>query len=276
MLAYLGPAGTFSHTAAKQYIQKKGIKTDIREYPSIYSAIKSVDTGESDLVIAPIENSIEGSINVTLDALAFDMNLFIIDEFVLKVEQNILVKKGTRAEDIKKIISHAQAIGQCSKIIEREFSGCKIESVNSTSYAAKAAAEGDGSIAAIGSAESADMYGLEILREKCGDNNNNRTRFVIISKTVCDKTTENDKTSIVFTLPQDVPGGLCRTISVFAEENINILKIESRPIKTEFGTYVFFLDIDGNIHDPVVCSALERMKKNISFYKYLGSYACDY
>lgn len=275
MLAYLGPSGTFSHTAAKQYIQKKGIKTDIREYSSIYAAIKSVEDGDSDMVIAPIENSIEGSINVTLDALAFDMNLFITDEHILKVEQNILIKPGTEPANIKKILSHAQAIGQCSGIIAREFPDCRIESVNSTSYAAQKAAEGDGSIAAIGSAEGAALYGLQILRKNCGDSKDNRTRFVIISKNASSEVTGNDKTSIVFTLPQDVPGGLCRAITVFAEADINILKIESRPIKTELGKYVFFLDIAGNIQDPVVYAALEGIRQNVSFYKYLGSYADD-
>ncbi|MCH5184590.1 MAG: prephenate dehydratase [Oscillospiraceae bacterium] len=275
MMAYLGPSGTFSHAAAKGYIQKKGIKTEIREYPAIYMAIKAVADGTADTAIVPIENSIEGSINVTLDALAFDVNLFIIDEFVLQVEQNILVKPGVKKEDIKKIISHPQAIGQCSKILSDDFGNCEIESAASTSFAAKAAAESDGSIAAVGSASGAEVYGLEILRQNCGDNKDNRTRFAVISQNRCFEVSENDKTSIAFILPRNVPGCLCKALSVFEEKNINILKIESRPRKTALGEYVFFVDIEGNSDNPDIYFALDRIRQNADFYKFLGSYKTD-
>ncbi len=275
MLAYLGPSGAFSHAAAKKYIKKTGIQTDIREYPSIYSAVKSVDEGINDMAIVPIENSIEGNVNVTLDSLALDVDLFIIDELILDVEQNILVKPGTKKEDISLIISHPQAIGQCSWILESKFGGCRTETYSSTSAAAKAVSEGDGSAAAIASRDSAGMYGLDILYENCGNNKNNQTRFVVIGRERCRSVTQNDKTSIVFTLRQDVPGSLCRTLLLFEEKNINLLKIESRPIKTELGKYLFFIDIEGNAENPDISSALDTISHSTDFYKFLGSYKTD-
>jgi len=272
MLAFLGPLGTFSHMAAQEYLQQKNINDKLMPCNTIYLALRAVNDGRADMAIVPIENSIEGSVNITLDSLALEFDLFIIDEYVLNVKQNILVKKGVKKENIKKIISHSQAIGQCSKILNDEFSGVTVESTLSTSFAAKAAAESDGTVAAIAPKISAQLYGLDIMYENCSDNKNNSTRFVVISKEPSKKITENDRTSIVFTLAQDTPGSLCRALMIFERTNINLLKIESRPIKTGLGKYLFFADIEGNIKKPVIKEALEEIKGLSEFYKFLGSY----
>lgn len=268
MLGYLGPNGTFSHQAATEWSQGR---EEIKEFPTIYSAIIAVENGEIDKSIVPIENSINGSINTTLDMLAFDVDLYITGEYILNISQNIMVKKGTKKEDIKVITSHAQPIGQCSKILSHEFPNVKIEFADSTAMGAKRVVESDGSVACIASPSSAELYDLEIICPDCGDDDNNSTRFVIIEKKPNTVVTGHDKTSIVFAL-DNKPGSLYGAIELFAKEKINMTKIESRPLKNELGKYVFFIDIDGNIDDATIYFALDKVRKNTFFYKFLGSY----
>ncbi len=268
MLGYLGPSGTFSHQAAMEWSQGK---EEIKEFPTIYAAILAVQNGKIDSAIVPIENSIEGSINATLDTLAFDADLYITGEYILHVSENLMVKKGTKKEDIKIITSHPQPIGQCSKLLSNEFGDTKIEFANSTAAAAKRTAESDGSVACIGSPNSAEIYGLEILYSDCGDDKNNSTRFVIVSKNVNTTVTEHDKTSIAFAI-DNKPGSLYDAIELLAKSKINMTKIESRPMKDELGRYVFFIDIDGNIDDATIYFALDQVRRNTYFFKFLGSY----
>ncbi len=267
-IGYMGPDGTFSHTAALGY--SKGLY-ELREYPTIYAVIQAVNSGEISCGIVPIENSIEGSINTTLDALAYDTDLYITDEYVLKIDQNLLVKKGTKKEDIKMIASHSSAIGQCSKFLHDEFPGAKVTAMNSTVQAALAARDGDGTTAAIGSAGGAELYGLDIMYRGCNDIDNNRTRFVVVSKTRNVSVSEHDKSSVVFTLPHE-PGSLYKALGLFETAKINMLKIESRPLKTELGKYIFFIDIEGNADSPEIYFALDNIRSRTSFYKFLGSY----
>ncbi|MCX7715650.1 MAG: prephenate dehydratase [Clostridia bacterium] len=269
MIGYLGPSGTFSQLAAIEYTKEK--KEALKEFPTIYALIQAVESGCIDSAIVPIENSIEGSVNVTLDTLAFDVDLFIIDEYVLKITQNLLVKPGASQNDIKTIISHPQGIGQCSKMLNRDFPDAEIVFAASTAEAGKTVAEGDKSTAVIASENCAKLYGLDILMPDCSDERNNFTRFVIISKKQCTKVTEQDKTSIVFTL-DDKPGSLYRALSHFEKSEINLLKIQSRPLKKELGKYIFFVDIEGNIDNPTIYFALDALKASTSFYKFLGSY----
>lgn len=269
MLGYLGPSGTFSHQAAIEWSQGR---EELREYPTIYSAIKAVESGAIDRAIVPIENSIEGSINLTLDTLAFDVNLYITGEYILHISQNLLVKKGKKKEDIKIITSHPQPIGQCSRLLSHEFTDTKIEFADSTAFAAKRAAASDGSVACIASKSSAKLYDLEILYPDCEDEANNSTRFVIIEKEPCMEVTERDKTSIVFAI-DNKPGSLYNAIELMAQSKINMTKIESRPMKRELGKYVFFIDIDGNIDDAGIYFALDKVRQNTFFYKFLGSYS---
>ncbi len=269
MLGYLGPNGTFSHQAAEEW--SRGGEA-LREYPTIYAAISAVDKKETDRAIIPIENSIEGSVNLTLDTLAFDADLYITGEYILHISQNLMVKKGTKKEDIKIITSHPQPIGQCSRLLSHEFADTKIEFADSTAFAAKRVAASDGAVACIASPSSAQLYGLDILYPDCGDEANNSTRFVIVEKEPCMKVTERDKTSIVFAI-DNKPGSLYNAIELLAKSGINMTKIESRPMKRELGKYVFFIDIDGNIDEAGIYFALDKVRQNTFFYKFLGSYA---
>ena len=260
MLGYLGPNGTFSHQAAMEWSEGK---EEIKEFSTIYSVILAVEKGEIDRAIVPIENSIDGSINTTLDTLAFDVDLYITGEYILHISENLMVKKGVKKENIKIITSHPQPIGQCSKLLSHEFADVKIEFADSTASAAKRVKESDGSVACIGSPNSAKIYDLDILCHDCGDDANNSTRFVIIEKTPNKTVTGHDKSSIVFAI-DNKPGSLYSAIELLAKSGINMTKIESRPMKKELGKYVFFIDIDGNIDDASIYFALDKVRQNFS------------
>ncbi len=268
MLGYLGPAGTFSHQAAEEWSNGR---YELVPFKTIHSLIKSVDTGETNIAIAPIENSIDGGINVTLDTLAFDTDVHITGEYVLHISQNLLVKKGVGKADIRTIASIAPAVGQCRNLLDTEFPDTEIKYTNSTAAAAELAAQSDGSIACIASPGSASLYGLDILFPDCGDEKNNSTRFIIIEKNLSKKVTAHDKTSVAFTLP-DKPGSLYTALKEFADAKLNLVKIESRPVKTQLGKYVFFIDIDGNIDNAVLYFALDKLRRSTDFFKLLGSY----
>lgn len=268
MLGYLGPVGSFSHQAALGFSDGK---CELREYKTIFAAIKAVDDGIIDKCIVPIENSIEGGINTTLDMLAFDVDLYITAEYVQHISQNLMVKKGTKKEDIRIITSHPQAIGQCAGLISHEFPDADIELADSTSAAAKRVSEEGGNLACIASPSSASLYGLDVLYADCGDDKNNSTRFVVLEKKPCLSVTDHDKSSIAFTT-EDKPGSLYKALELFVKENINLKKIESRPMKNELGKYMFFIDIDGNIDNATIYFALDKLRSNTTFYKFLGSY----
>lgn len=268
ILGYLGPCGTFSQQAASLWSCGK---YQLKEYPTIASAIRAVDIGDIHSCIVPIENSLNGSVTATLDMLAFECDVYITGEFVLRITQNLLVKPGAKKNDIKTIMSHPQALGQCSKLLEDEFRGVEIRAVNSTAQAAKNVQENDGTIAAIAPETAADMYGLEILYPECNDDKNNFTRFAIISKNRNMTVTDSDKSSVVFST-EHVPGALYNAIGLLGNEKINLLKIESRPMKNELGKYVFFIDLEGNLDDAKIYFALDKVRKHSLFYKFLGSY----
>lgn len=270
MLGYLGPIGTFSYMATKNYSKKTD--DELIDYPSIYSLIKAVDENKIDSAIVPIENSIEGSVNSTLDTLAFKTNLYICGEYIMKVSENLIAKKGTKISDIKKIISHPQPIGQCSELINKIFSNAKIEFSESTAAAAKFITENmDNSVAMLGPSACAEIYGLEILMADCGDEKNNATRFVELKKTPNKSFSDNDKTSFIISI-ENKPGSLYHIIETFWKNNVNMIKIESRPEKKEMGKYIFFIDIDANIENPGVKKSWEEINNIASRCKILGSY----
>ena len=267
-IGYLGPKGTFSYAAVKKICKDEDV---IVEYPTIFNLIKAVDEAETDCAVVPIENMVEGSVNPTLDTLAFNADVFITGEFILSIEQNLLVKKGVKEENIREIASMSQPVGQCQQMINECFPDAKIIYTNSTAEAAKLVSESDSGCACIASSESAEIYGLEILKRNCSDNKNNCTKFVIIEKKPSCTVTDADKSSIVFAVG-DKPGALFRILKHFEQLGINMTRIESRPSKRKLGEYIFFVDIDGNVADENIYNALDRIKKHSEFYKFLGSY----
>lgn len=268
-IGFLGPRGTFSQEAVERYIQGKGDYC-LCDFINIPEMILAVQNGIVDEAIAPIENSIEGAVNATLDMLAAEVDLKIKAEIVIAIKQNLLAQKGTSLEDIRCILSHPQPIGQCRLYLNRKFNNVEIRYVYSTAGAAEEVAKGDKTQAAIGSSSAAEVYGLEILEEGIQDGENNLTRFVVISKTDSIKTGQ-DKTSIVFSTENE-PGSLYRVLDIFSLWDINMTRIESRPAKDQLGKYIFFVDISGHMDDADVKDALTMIKRKTSFFKLLGSY----
>ena len=267
-IGFLGPKGTFSHEALLKYA--KDMSYEACDYSSIQELLQAVQNNEADEAIAPIENSIEGAVNATLDILAADVDLLIKSELVIPVRENLLVKKGTSLNSIRHILSHPQPLGQCRNYISSRFPNAHIRATYSTAGAAEEGAGGAGDSAAIGSSAAADAYGLEIAEKDIHDCENNHTRFVVISHTDGDRT-GNDRTSIVFTT-EDKPGCLYRVLDIFSLWDINMSKIESRPAKNQLGKYIFFVDISGHREDDDIRDALTMIKKKSSFFKFLGSY----
>lgn len=269
-IGFLGPGGTFSHEAVEAYKEEHNKSYVLKEYLSIRDVLYALKNKDVDEAIVPMENSLEGAINVTLDVLAKEEDMFISDEFIIPVNLNLVAKQGTSQKDIKVIMSHRQPLGQCRNYLNTNFPEAVQLEENSTSKAAQRVVDGDGSAAAITSKIAAKLYGLEILQKNVQDVENNRTRFVIISRTLKSRT-GSDKTSIVFST-DNKPGSLYRILDIFSLWDINMTRIESRPSKNALGQYIFFVDIDGHIEDPDVYDALTMVKRKTSFYKFIGSY----
>ena len=241
---------------------------DLIPYCTIPAVMESVKNGECSLGVVPIENSIEGPVGITLDSLAHKYDLKIFDEIIIPINQNLIVNPGTKMEDIRDVYSHAQAIAQCQEYIEKH----KIQPhyAVSTAKAAKSII-GDKTKAAIGNAKSAELYNLEVLESNIQDMDNNQTRFVVLSKEN-HKITGKDKTSIIFSIYEDRPGGLYNVLGFFEKNDINLTKIESRPSKKGLGKYLFFVDFNGHKDEDIIQNILEEIKDNTYFFKVLGSY----
>lgn len=230
--------------------------------------MESVVNDECSFGVIPIENSIEGPVGITLDSLAHKFDLKIYNEIIIPINQNLIVNPGCTMEDIEDVYSHAQAIAQCQEFIREN----KIQPhyAISTARAAKDII-GDNSKAAIGNSKIVELYGLEILQSNIQDVDNNETRFVVVSKKDHEMTGK-DKTSIIFSIYEDKPGGLYNILGIFEKNNINLTKIESRPSKKGLGKYLFFVDFNGHKDDELIQNILEEIDNHTYFLKVLGSY----
>lgn len=268
-VGYLGPVGTFSEQAALNYINQYE-NVELKIFPTIRAVLDAVENGVVDEGVVPFENSIEGVVTTTIDGLIFDDNkLYIKSEIILSINQNFLVKENYNGEKIERIISHPQGIAQCDKFLRENFNDTLCEAVSSTAEAAKLVSESDKFIASISPKRSAEVYGLKILYEKIQDDSSNATRFVIVTKEP-PKSLEGEKTSIVFTTSHK-PGELYKILDIFAIWNINMTKIESRPMKHKLGTYCFFVDIECENKEDLK-DALRMVERKTSFFRLLGSY----
>ncbi len=263
IIGTLGPEGSFSEKAAKQWNDK----AELRYYDDILDTVDALLRDEVDCSIVPIENSLEGSITLTLDLL-MEQQLKIVGEVIVQI-RHCLLSKG-RLLDLKILMSIPQALSQCKKYIKQNFKNIEVRTTLSTSQAAKLASEAK-HIAAIASRESARIYGLEILDEDIQDANENFTRFIVIGRTT-PPATGNDKTSLIVYLEKNRPGALYEILGEFANKGIDLTKIESRPTKRVLGDYLFYIDLKGHIEDRIIKDALERVKSKVGMLKILGSY----
>lgn len=261
-VAFLGPEGTFSHEAASM------VSENLISYCSIQQVMGAVESGECIYGVVPIENSIEGPVSLTLDSLVHNFDLKIKNEIVIPINHNLLAATEMSVDDVENVYSHSQALGQCQPYLERH--GITAHYTLSTAAAAKRVAETKRD-AAIGTLKAAELYGLQVIDTNIQENFNNQTRFVVLDNEDSPKT-GNDKTSISFSLFEDKPGGLYELLGLFAENNINLTKIESRPSKEGLGHYIFFIDMEGHRLDEDIKEILNDLKDNTSFFKVLGSY----
>jgi prephenate dehydratase len=219
-----------------------------------------------------IENAIEGTVNVTLDALAFDHELLIQREVVLDIHLNLMARPGTTLNDVTAVSSHPVANAQCRKFLHKELPAITVAPANSTAEAARLAADTPGA-AAIGPTLAAEQYGLDVLAPDIADHTGNQTRFVLVGPNDVPPPSGHDKTTVVLTQREDKPGSLVAILQEFSARNINLSKLSSRPVKTELGQYCFIIDLDGHIADDVTAEALRNVRAKYADVKFLGSYA---
>jgi len=269
-IAYLGPPGTFTEEALDKFVKDINRIKKI-SYPTVVEVIKSVDRGEADEGLIPIENSIEGSVNITQDILTFESEAKIIGEVTIPVKHSLIGKRKIGLKKIKKVISHPHATAQCRKFLSTKLKDAEVMAANSTAEAVKILKKENDDIAAIGTKTAAKIYNLEIIESDIEDNKDNKTRFVFIGNRIQPKTGE-DKTSIVCFLKEDRPGSLYNILKEFARRNINLTRLESRPAKKNLGDYVFMIDLDGHLHDKNIFEAIEVLRKSVYLVKILGSY----
>ncbi len=279
-IAFLGPPGTFSEEALlSQPDLAAGELVPIRSIPEV---IAEVDQGRVEMAVVPIENAIEGSVNATLDTLAFESSpeLMIQREVVLPIDMHLCAQPGTQLADVKTVVSIPHATAQCREWLARKLPGVEVQAANSTAEAARDVAEamaqkgkgkgGGGASAAIATSLAAKLYGLEILAADIEDHPDNETRFVVIGFGIPART-GHDKTTIVVFQSQDRPGSLLGILQEFAARAVNLTKLESRPTKRGLGNYCFFIDCEGHIDDELVADVLRNLaaKHDVRF---LGSY----
>jgi len=271
-IAFLGPEGTFSEEALLANMPRGAYHP--MPYPSIRDVLKAVQSGDVPLGIVPIENSIEGSVIVTLDSLAFGFDeLRIVREVTHQVHQQLIARKPLEFERVTKIVSIPHAYGQCREFIREHLDGVEHEATDSTAEAVRRVSRVDRPWVAIGTRLAAEMYECVVLASDVDDAPDNRTRFVFVSRDDAPQDGEATyKTSIVCGISQDQPGSLLMILSEFAYRYVNLTKVESRPSKQGLGDYIFFIDMVGRASDPSIAQALSCLGCKLTWLKVLGSY----
>ena len=263
-VSLLGPRGTFSEEAALKFFKNPGMI-----YRGDIDAIfEDVLEGRAENGLVPIENSLEGSVGVTLDLL-LKKDVKICGEVVINVRHSLMVLPGTSLRDVREVISHPHALAQCKGFIKRH--SLKTKNYPSTAGAARDLAERRlQGVAAIAPERAAGLYGLEVIERDIQDEDFNQTRFLAIALED-GPVTGRDKTSVIFALGHR-PGSLYQALWPFAKAGINLTKIESRPSRKALGDYVFYLDFEGHRREEVVAEALKHLRSRVTFLKVLGSY----
>ena len=267
-IGYLGPVGTFTHDAALIYT--KDATCQLVEHNSIQELIYAVAEGRVCQGVVPIENAMEGTVNLTIDMLVHEVELNIVGELVIPIHHCLMAEKGVTMGDLTKVLSHPQALAQCRRFLDNHLQSIKREVAESTAAAAVLVRESRLPWAAIANCRAAHIYGLDILKEGIQDHDGNSTRFVVISHSKAG-ITGADKTTLAFTVDHR-PGSLFHALKIFADTDINLTKIESRPMRTLLGQYLFLVDLEGHKDEIRVRNSLDQLHRQCQFFKILGSY----
>lgn len=264
-VAFLGPDGTFSHQAANRQF---GAQVDLVPVANMRDVFTVTERGDTHFGVIPVENTIEGPITLTFDALV-DSEVTICGEIKLEIAQHLMSRTG-RIEDIQKVASHPQPLAQCRRWLETHLQG--VESIETTSTAAAAQlAHADDKVAAIGSEVISEVYDLLTVASNIEDHRGNTTRFLVIGRETPAPSGE-DLTSAVFTVRRDAAGALHSLLGPFAKHGVNLTAVQSRPMKGKPWEYVFIVDMEGHQEDPAVHQALSEAASVAASHKVLGSF----
>jgi prephenate dehydratase len=270
-VAYLGPEGTFSHEALTAVAGDAG--HELTGLPTLHDTIMAVHDGSVDRAFVPIENSLEGSVNATLDTLAVETDdVRIVGEAVHRVRHCLIARERLAEGSIETVVSHPQVTAQCARFLRTHLPDAAVLPANSTADAVRKVAESSASWAALGNRLSASLYGCEVLEDGVEDMPENETRFVWLGRGRVGGSGPW-KTSVVFWgAGDDAPGWLVRCLSEFAFRGVNLTMIESRPRKQGLGHYMFFADLEGRDTDEAVSGAIEAVRGQTERLRVLGSY----
>jgi prephenate dehydratase len=267
-IAYLGPDGSFASEAARRASHRPA---SLQPMPTVVDVIDAVRVGSCDWGVVPMENSVEGSVNVTLDELAFgDTGVYIRAEITMPVTMNLLGSPEADLSTITVVRSHSHALAQARGWLAAQLPNARQEAVTSTAEAARQVGA-DPSEAAIGTTAAAARFGLSIIADDIGDHIDTATRFVVLAERFANATGA-DKTSLVVFFGHDRPGQLLAVLHEFAMRGINLTKIESRPTKKQLGEYCIFIDCAGHVSEPRVGEALRGVHRHVAELRVLGSY----
>jgi prephenate dehydratase len=275
-IAYLGPEGTFSHEGLLTVTGDAG--HDLVALPTLHDTIMAVHDASVDRAFVPIENSLEGSVNATLDTLAVETeDVRIVGEAVHRVRHCLIAREAVAPEAIETVVSHPQVTAQCARFLRTRLPSAAVVPANSTADAVRQVAESGAAWAALGNRLSASLYGCEVLEDGIEDMPENVTRFVWLARGTAGRASgiagATWKTSVVFWgAGDDAPGWLVRCLSEFAFRGVNLTMIESRPRKIGFGHYMFFADLEGRDSDAPVAAAIEAVGSQTERLRVLGSY----
>ena len=273
-IAYLGPEASFTQLAATQLFPNE----ELLPQANILDCFIAVESGKVERAVVPLENSIEGTVSMTLDYLYKTPQIKIEAEAVMPIAHHLMVHPDCNVENIEKIYSHPEALAQSFHFLDTQFKEILKQDYSSTAAAAKHISENSNrNLAAVANQFAATLYGLKIIHRNIQDFEQNHTRFIIISK--YQNTYENnnlkmlgEKSGILITLPEDHAGGLHQVLSVFAWRKMNLSKIESRTLKTGLGNYFFFINVVGKWQSALHQNSLEELKNLNVAIDFLGNY----
>lgn len=274
LIACLGPEGTFSYWGALRYTELTRKSFSPLCLPDMGGVLNSVESGFVEEAIVPIENLIEGTITQPLDFLVHACSTYVVAEMVMEIRQDLIGWEGTDLAHVTKVISHPQPLAQCMKFIEKNMPGAELEYSPSTVEAIKRVCHHKGrkDLVAIGNSSVNSKYGLITLAQNISDVQNNKTRFLILRhQKEISPDQSSQKITIVFSLPQDQPGGLYKILGLLS--HINLTKIESRPSKEVLGEYYFFIDLLADYSQSEIRDTLKKVEAHADTFKILGAYS---
>ena len=275
-VAYLGPAGTFSEDALRAAAGSREL--DAVPAPTVLAAIEAVARGDVERALVPFENSTDGSVRATLDALAFDApEVAIVGEHDESIHNSLLAARDLDLAEVTEVLSHPQPLAQCARFIREQLAGARVRATASTAEAAREVSESGEPWVAIASRTAAEIYGCTVLRDGVEDSADNVTRFIWIAPAGVEPLGEGRwKTSLWFSeLGADHPGALVEALTAFSSRDVNLTRIESRPLRRQLGRYGFFVDLEGALGDEGVGEAIAALRDKAENVRVLGSYPVE-